>query len=181
LFFGYSGERSGPAATFGTVERGMLAGTLALHDIRDVELYCARILHRANLDLAHHDSEDLLAYLVETCWELSLGYRPNGQPHRFSSYAAPILQRRVTDWQRKKNGRTTWKFATHTYERPRPVVVNIDSVEPELDRLGASLGTRTGDPADGGDPAFGGLQAAGDRRRARDLDALGCEPPQRAA
>ncbi|MBA2360101.1 MAG: sigma-70 family RNA polymerase sigma factor [Actinobacteria bacterium] len=159
----------------------MLASKLVLHDVRDVELYCARILHRANLNLPHHDSEDLLAYLVETCWELSLGYRPNGQPHRFSSYAAPILSRRIIDWQRKTRGRTTWKFATHTHHRPRPVLVSIDSVTPELDRLGASLGTWAGDPADGSDPAFGGLQAGGDRQRSRDFDALGLEPPPRAA
>ena len=125
----------------------MLPRKLVLHDVRDVELYCARILHRANLTLAHHDSEDLLAYLVETCWELSLVYRPNGQPARFSSYAAPILQRRVTDWQRKTKGRTRWTFRDHIYERPRPILVSLDSVTPELDRLGASLDPRAGDRA----------------------------------
>ena len=159
----------------------MLAGKLALHDVRDTEALCVSVLRRSRLELSSHDFEDALSFLIEAAWKLSLGYQRGDRPASFSSYAAPILQRRVTDWQRKTKGRTRWTFRDHIYERPRPILVSLDSVTPELDRLGASLDPRAGDLEDGGDPAFGGLQAGGDRQRARDLDALGLEPPERAA
>lgn len=119
----------------------------ALHDIRDVEAYCAQILHRHDHQLNPTDREDLLAYLIETAWELSLKYDPAGRPARFGVYAHPILQRRVTDWKRQRHGRTTWTFGTHTYTRPRPVVESLDELghaEPEAGRDPAAHGD-TGD------------------------------------
>lgn len=81
----------------------MFPGRIAYHDINDVEAFCLRIVHRSGLELAWHERDDLLAYLVETCWELSRVYRPGGI--RFSTYANTILSRRTVDWVRQYRGR----------------------------------------------------------------------------
>jgi len=88
----------------------MLNGILALHDVRDVEQFCGRIIGRSRLELSAQDNEDLLAYLIETAWELSLLYdRGDSQyPPRFSVYATNFLGLRVIDWQRARDGRTRW-------------------------------------------------------------------------
>ncbi len=108
-----------------------LNGVLALHDVADTEHFCARILQRKGLD-QHHDAEDILAWLIELTWELSLSYRPGGIT--FSTWAGTTLRRRLVDRIRTTEGRTVWKFSTHTYTRQRPVVVSID--EPSGHRNG---------------------------------------------
>lgn len=104
----------------------MLSGNLSLHDIRDVEAFCAEIIGRFNL--SHHEREDLLAYLVEECWILSRQHRPG--PYSFASRASHILRRRVADLERQRF-RTRWVFADRVYERPRPEFVPLDD-RPEL-------------------------------------------------
>jgi hypothetical protein len=78
----------------------VLNGRLALHDIHDVEAYCAHILQRARLTLTPQDHEDALAYLTEEAWILSRTYRPGTRS--FSGYAGQRLPQRLTDWQRKR-------------------------------------------------------------------------------
>lgn len=136
---------------------GYLNGTLPLHDIRDVEAFCNDIIHRRHLQLTPHQHEDLLAYLIEETWELSTRYQPGGIT--FSTWAGNTLRRRLVDHIRTRDGRTIWRFATHTYERPRPTIISLDTElghpqrhqhlddpapsDTDLDRV---LRTRTGTP-----------------------------------
>ena len=101
----------------------VLNGTLTLHDIKDVESYCIRIINRATIDLQHQDREDLLAYLIETTWELSRHQDPTRGA--FSKWAGYKLTQRITDWQRQTQGRTKWQFAGRTHHRPRPTLVPL--------------------------------------------------------
>lgn len=100
---------------------------ISYHDIKDVEQFCVRIIHRSGLELASHEHDDLLCYLVETCWELSEIFRPGGI--RFTTYAHTTLSRRTIDWVRKHRGRTSWSHPSRpnggTY-RDRVQLVSID-------------------------------------------------------
>lgn len=124
----------------------MLNGTLRLHDIRSIEDFCAALIPNSWQDkLEPHDYEDLLAYLIATAWELSLHHDPTRTS--FSTRAGNTLRRRQHDWLRQRNGRTRWTQPKsgsgtplgHVYERPRPVLVSLDT---ELD---ATLADRTVD------------------------------------
>ena len=118
----------------------MLAGKLALHDVRDVEGLCARIAQRSAPELSWHEREDLGAYLVATAWELSRRYEPGGA-NSFSTWATTTLQRRLVDWRRAKDGRSVWRFGDGTvYERPRPELVSLD---PRLEQALAEGGGRS--------------------------------------
>jgi DNA-directed RNA polymerase specialized sigma24 family protein len=150
----------------------LLSRPLPLYDVRDVEALCTSIVQRSRLSLDHHDREDLTAYLIVACWELSLRYEPG--PTSFSTWATTTLRLRTIDWNRKRNGRTRWQFSGHTYEREQPRLVALDS------ELAGALPARAGDPALDSDPDLGGILDAGDRQEARDYLALGLEPPQRA-
>jgi DNA-directed RNA polymerase specialized sigma24 family protein len=150
----------------------LLSRPLPLFDVRDVEALCTGIVQRSRLTLDHHDREDLTAYLIATCWELSLRYEP-GQTS-FSTWATTTLKLRVIDWNRKRNGRTRWQFSGHTYERERPRLVPLDA------ELVDTLPARAGDPALDSETALGGILDAGDSQEARDYLALGLEPPRRA-
>jgi DNA-directed RNA polymerase specialized sigma24 family protein len=102
----------------------MLNGKLALHDIHDVEQFCGRIIDQSRRQLSPQDNEDLTAYLIETCWELSLQFEPGGIT--FSTYATTTLRRRVVDWQRNRDGRTVWQFADRTHIREIPTFHPLD-------------------------------------------------------
>jgi hypothetical protein len=112
----------------------MLQGKLVLHDVEDVENFCAHLPRRGtHID----DFEDALTWAVERVWELSLRYDPS----RGSSFAnCAARYARVADYFRARDGRTVWKFSTHTYVRPRPVFVPLED-RPELAAGG------DGDPA----------------------------------
>lgn len=127
----------------------MLNGKLALHDIQDVEAFTATILQRNRRTTATEDHEDIHAWLIETCWELSLIYRPDNATVRFSTYARTTLTYRLTDYIRTRNGRTRWQFKDRTYERPRPTLISLD--DPELEHAHQR---RTMDPPERSDPSF---------------------------
>jgi DNA-directed RNA polymerase specialized sigma24 family protein len=157
----------------------VLHGTLSLHGINDVEAFVVAIVQRSRLELSHYDREDLVAHLVATAWQLSLGY-DHGDPRyppRFSVYVTPILRNRVVDWQRQRFGRTRWVFKDRVVERKLPQLVSFD--DPEHDQLGAALGTWAGDPTADRSPDL--LRVLGRRSgsRARDYEALGLRPPRR--
>lgn len=95
----------------------MLNGTLTLHDIRDVEAFCATIIQRSRIDLTSIEHDDLLAYLITEAWRISgldqnlqpIHPRPAGaydrgdpqHPPRFSVIATERLRHRITDWLRQ--------------------------------------------------------------------------------
>src|ERR1043166_9721818 len=109
----------------------MLHGKLVLHDVRDAEALAAFVIGRSGLELSEQDNEELLTYLIETMWEMSLHYDNNGI--RFSTWATSTLKRRVVDWQRGNGGRTKWQFANRTYERQLPSFVALDDREERAD------------------------------------------------
>lgn len=117
----------------------MLHGKLQLHDIRDVEAFTAQIINHKHLTQEPCDREDLHAYLIATCWELSI-IQPQPWKRSFSGWATPLLQLRITDWQRNRYGRTTWTFHNHTHTRPRPQPASLNdtdipgTVDPQGDR-----------------------------------------------
>jgi hypothetical protein len=146
---------------------------LRLHDVDDGEKFAGAIASRSRLELSYHDAEDLRQFLVAELWLLSLRYDPAASSVSFSTWAGTTLRLRVTDWTRQRFGRTKWKWADGTsYERPRPSLVPFDA------RLDDALSSGAGDPADSGDFGLAGLLSSRDRQRARDLEALGLEPPR---
>jgi hypothetical protein len=114
----------------------LLNARWSLFDIDDVELFCWAIVARSKLTLTDADREDLVVYLVETCWELSLRYNDQS-PKGFSAGARAILAHRVVDWQRIRFGRTRAQFKDRSYERPPVLLVSLD--DPDHDHLGTSL------------------------------------------
>jgi DNA-directed RNA polymerase specialized sigma24 family protein len=151
-----------------------------LHDVDDAEAFAGAIASRSGLHLNFHEFEELVTYLVEAAWELSLRYRPGGIS--FSSWAGTTLRLRIIEWRRHRDGRTKWQFANGVvHERPRPAVVSLDDGNSEHDSLGVSLAAGAGDPAEGCDPDFERLVEGGGRSLLEDLYILGLEPPRRAA
>jgi hypothetical protein len=113
----------------------VLQGKLALHEIEDVEAYCACILQRSALELSQQEQEDALAYLIATTWELSLRYRPGIIHKGFSTWAGITLRQRISDWHRQSGGRTKWTFHDRIYERTLPQFVPLDDRQDEPDTL----------------------------------------------
>jgi DNA-directed RNA polymerase specialized sigma24 family protein len=84
----------------------VLASKFALHDVRDAVALCGNVIAKSGLKLDHHQHEDLLAFLLEECWLLSLRYeRGRGSTSTFAGWASYILRRRVVDWLRAQRGR----------------------------------------------------------------------------
>jgi hypothetical protein len=111
---------------------------VVLWNIDDAERFASRIVERRRLDwLQAHERDDLVVFLVETAWELSLRYEP--MSFAFSQWVRPTLDRRVTDWLRRE-------FFDARYVSGPPELVPLD--DPEHDRLGAAL---TGSSVDHGE------------------------------
>ena len=146
---------------------------LTLYDVDDAFGLANGIVNRSGLHLSWHDREELVAYLAETAWILSLSYDSRRGP--FSTFASIRLRQRTTDWMRQRRGRTVWKFKDRTYIRPR---VDLVSLNGDGDSLAESLAAIDRDLEDGGGPACSGLLADRDRTRARDLALLDLEPPR---
>lgn len=135
----------------------LLNGTLQLHDIQDVEKFARRILdnhlRKTRGTLNHTDTEDALAYLVETAWELSLTYNPE-RTSSFSKYAYTRLSLRIIDWYRTRFYRD--QTNTDWYRRNNPNAKTIDPAArrqfhfpDSLDRP-AETGLHNGDGDSGG-------------------------------
>ena len=139
----------------------MLHGRLSLHDVRDVEALCGRVIARSGFVLSADESEDLLAYLIADCWKLSLSYRRGiGSTTTFSGWATFILRRRVFEWQRQRSGRGY-----------RPSFVSLDDPG-----LGEPVAQGPGDSTPGRLSAGPGLHGGRDSSRASDFALLGLDP-----
>jgi hypothetical protein len=104
----------------------VLGSAFPLHDVRNVEALCERVIQRSRLNLSYHDHEDLLAYLVEVCWRLSTKYEHGrGSTNSFAGWATYILRLRLIEWQREK------------YRRGGADVLGLDA--PDDDPLGSSV------------------------------------------
>jgi hypothetical protein len=155
----------------------LLNSRLRLHDIDDTEAFAVRLVRRYATDLGQDDFEELIVYLVEVAWELSLRYQPGKSANGFSAGAGTILARRIIDWRRSKFGRTRWVFAGRIHERAQPSIVSLDELDDAgRDRLGSTLATGSGDSTPDWDAISGGLFGDRDRTRAEDLATLGQGP-----
>jgi hypothetical protein len=156
----------------------LVSRPMALHNIDDAEAFAAKVIERRQLDwLLPHEREDLLCYLVECAWELSLRYQPQG--FEFSQWVRPTFERRTIDWLRREFGRQRWQFAGHSYERERPSLLPFDTLENA--ELAGALTGGTNDPALDCSSDLAGVLGTGDRQEARDYRTLGLRPPRRAA
>lgn len=166
----------------------MLNGTLMVHGVNVEELatdvcdrWCARNRSQGSY-IEDSRKDDLKAYLIAECWRISLAYDP-ARSQRFRGYAYSLLTFRCTDWLRKDEGRTVWKWKDTEYQRERPEVWSLDIVfggadfdEPGSRGRDVSLGELVGDRA-GGDAAdraadVARLEDQRDRRRDRDFDVI---------
>src|SRR4051812_36883173 len=153
----------------------MLNGRLALCDVDDVEAFCAAVIPNTwRGRLTTDDREQLLTWLIETAWELSVVYRPGGIS--FSTYAGNTLRRRIHDWLRNRDGRTVWKFKDRTHHRPRPTLVSFDNDG----ELGTSVGDFSVDGPEHRVSDLAGLLGAGNGTPA-EVEALRRPPPTRRA
>jgi len=96
-----------------------------LHNITDVEAFCATIVHRTTPGLNEHQHEELLTYLIEECWILSQRFEQRNI--LFSTYAGTTLRARAAEWRGRINTpRTRWVFKGGVYERPTVKLVPLD-------------------------------------------------------
>lgn len=164
----------------------MLNGTLELHGV-DAERLATEVANKWCREQRRHNShptqdrkEDLIAYLIGICWEISLRYTPAKHPN-FEVYARSILSLRCTDWIRKDQGRTQWKFAGHTYTRERPQLLSLEHPDDTGNPLERTLPDPSShDPTDS-DPALTRLETQRDRHRDRDHHLLRTAATRRAA
>jgi hypothetical protein len=140
----------------------------ALHDVDDAAGFVAAIVTRSGLTLSFHDREDLEQYLLVECWRLSLVYTAGGIS--FSTYAGNTLRHRCVDWERKRRGRTVWRFRSRVHTRSLPQLVPLDS---DRDRVEQALAEGDRDREADRDADYRRLLAERDRALARDLEALG--------
>jgi hypothetical protein len=132
----------------------LLPRPLELHNIRDVEAFCRRILDnhiRKTSNLGPDDYDEALAYLIGETWILSERFTPNGPHVKFSPYAHKLLNCRIVDWRRSRY-RTRWQFTGSTHERQRVDPLSLDHHQPDGHPLSESLTAPTGDPATDRDP-----------------------------
>jgi hypothetical protein len=154
----------------------MLNGRLALWDISDVESFCAAVVPRSwRNQLSQDDREQLLTWLIETAWELSVVYTPGGIS--FSTFAGNTLRRRIHDWLRNRDGRTVWKFKDRTHHRPRPTLVSLNNDD---GGLVGSVGDFSVDGPEHRVSDLAGLLGAGNGTPA-EVEALRRPPPTRRA
>lgn len=100
----------------------MLAGSLALGDVRDVEGLARRALDDAlrsrGAHLKPHLYEDALQELLATAWQLWQRFDP-ARGLSFSTYAYRLLRLRVVDWYRSEFGDSRYG--------ERPTVLSLDA------------------------------------------------------
>lgn len=162
----------------------LLNGTLTLHGV-NIEELATRVANewcRRNRAQGSHLSpdrqEDLTAYLVAEAWRISINYDPARAP-RFRSYAYSLLYFRCTDWLRKDEGRTIWKFSGTTHHRQRPQLIPLD--DSLRNHVGATDADTPSDHGPDSGPALPGLEDHGDRTATRDLNLIRAAANRRAA
>lgn len=107
----------------------MLATTVQLHDIDDVEGFVCATIERSGIQAPEHEREELIADGIRIIYDLAERFEPHrpgySQPGRFSGYAAQFLPRRLGDAWHSRNaehvrvvnegGKRSWAF------RERPI------------------------------------------------------------
>jgi hypothetical protein len=107
----------------------LLATTVQLYDINDVEGFVCATIERSGIQAPEHEREELVADGLRILYELAARFEPQRpgykQPGRFSGYAAQFLPRRLGDAWHSRNaehvrivgedGRRSWAF------RERPI------------------------------------------------------------
>lgn len=80
-------------------------GIVALHDIRDVEYFVAKIITKAIPNLPHDEFQELKSEGIAILYQLAARYEPHrdgyATPGSFAGYASMFLPRRLGDaWHR---------------------------------------------------------------------------------
>lgn len=163
----------------------VLAEPLPLLDVLDVEALVRKVaddrLRSWGARLTSTDHEDLVSYLIGTCWELSERYDPaKDKKPNFAAYASKILTLRCADWFRGRFG--------DTRHGERPVVLSLDAPGAQdgddggtgQRRLVDALASSAGDPAADRAPDLVGILTGRGGGTAGSLEALG-EPARRRA
>lgn len=127
----------------------MLATSVALMDIADVEGFVAATLKRSGIRFTPDEHEDLMAEGLAILYQLAQQWQPRMPGHqqdgRFSGYAAMMLPKRLTDaWHKmhrehtrlRSPGKRQW-----VYGEP---AVSLDAVNARRDDFGESIGDTRG-------------------------------------
>lgn len=124
------------------------------------------VIKRSALQLAYHEQEDLLSYLVEEAWLFSVRYDQGRRAigNGFGGSLKIALRNKVVDWQRQRNGRTKWQFKDRVYERVIPVFVPLEDRGDGVDH------SQLGDLDSGGLSDLLGLQRARGGKGARSTE-----------
>jgi Sigma-70 region 2 len=126
----------------------VLAGTLALGDVGDVESLARRALddwlHSKGAHLRPQLYEDCLQHLLAVAWELWQRFDP-GRGLSFSTYCYRTLKLRIVDWYRHEFGDSRYG--------ERPQVLSLDgpgarSSDSPRETLGEQIAHSTAAPAD---------------------------------
>jgi len=102
----------------------LLATTVQLHDIDDVEGFVCATIERSGIQAPDHEREELIADGIRIVYDLAAKFEPHRagykQPGRFSGYAAQFLPRRLGDAWHSRNaehvrivnedGRRSWAY-----------------------------------------------------------------------
>ena len=116
---GKRGCARGGCAPIRICELRVLASPVSLHDVRDVEGLCRNVLDRylrtsgGHLRADHY--EEALSHLFEVSVVLASRYDRSRSLTQlsFSTYSSRILEKRVTDWYRKKFGDDRYTKCRH--------------------------------------------------------------------
>ena len=167
-----------------------LARTLALGDpheggIEDVEALVRKVaddrLRSWGARLNASDHEDLVVYLIGTCWELSKRYdAAKDKKPNFAAYASKILTLRCADWFRGRFGDTRHGLRPIVLSLDAPLGADGEGPDAGERRLVDSLTSSEGDPAADRAPDLVGILERRSGGEAGALEALG-EPPARRA
>lgn len=137
-----------------------LNGVWTLGDVADVEHLVRHTLAGSGLNA--DDTDDCVSYLFEHVWRTYQRWEP--ERGSFSNLAYRACKSGLTDWRRKRYGRTRWSFSNgRVHERKLPQFVPLDDDSSEH-RLGSAL---AGSGVDGGpDQLADQLRALDARSRA---------------
>lgn len=105
----------------------MLATSVALHDVQDVQAFVVSTLHRTNLTLSHDEREELVLEGLGIMVKLAARYEPHrdgyDQPGSFAGYCSRYLGGKLLQaWHRlnpehcriRDGGRERWLYFPRT-------------------------------------------------------------------
>jgi hypothetical protein len=147
----------------------VLSRQWSLHDVEDVEAFCARVLDerlkRFGGTLRPEMYEDALAYLVVEAWKLSGKWDPAKGTPSFSTFAYRRLRFAVVNWYRATLGDSRYNSARRAALN---ATLSLDAGIASDTELVELIGGSAGDPADDRAPDLARVLAEGNSGLPRD-------------